>query len=356
MAEHGSFEIVEIEGQKRWRAVLYGRAVPRAEQPIEWGVDARAEDTFFHGLPEGRTEPLGLGFPDLVFNGEWKQMHVLTGDARVELSPPSARFKSPHELCDLFEEFCARQKVVEITWSGGLHRVARWASFRASPGRGPDRRWTMSFKVLARAQGKAPRLPVRLTAGSSLASLKNSAKGLEDALGDLPDGLQPSFMDKIREGFGNARQALADVRKKLRDIGDLARAPADVLREMTMLAQSARDTLKEASDIYDDTAYEYQVSIANAQTMLRARSWKTKVLDAVDDAMDGVLALLDYLATHEVTPRRYVSVLPGDSLVKLAVREYGPGAGDLWKTIADANGLVSQIVPKNVTRLLIPEV
>jgi hypothetical protein len=356
MAEHGSFEIIEIEGQERWRAVLYGRAVPRGEQPIEWGVDARAEDTFFHGLPEGRTEPLGIGFPDLVFNGEWKQMHILTGDARVELSPPSSKYRSPHELCDLFEEFAARQKVLEITWSGGLHRVARWASFRAQPGRGPDRRWTMSFKVLARAQGKVPRLPVRLTAGSSLASLKKAAKGIDDALGDLPDGLQPSFMDKIREGFGNARQALADVRKKLHDVGDLARAPADVLREMTMLAQSARDTLKEASEIYDDTAYEYQVSIANAETMLRARSWKTRVLDAADGAMDGILALLDYLASQDVTPKRWVSVAAGDSLVKLAVREYGPGNGDLWKSIADANGLVSQIAPAGVSRLVIPEV
>jgi hypothetical protein len=356
MADLGSFEIAEVEGQERWRLVLSGRAIPRADQPMEWGVDARAEDTFFHGLPDGRTEPLGVGFPDLALAGEWKQLHLLTGDARVTLSPASSQFRTPQQVCDAVEEFCARQKVVEITWSGGLYRIARWASFRASVGRGPDRRWTMSFKVLARAPAKSPRLPVRLTGSSSLAALSKAAHGLDDALGDLPPGLEPSFLDRIKEGFGRARQSLADLRKKIHDVGDLARMPADVLREMTMLAQSARNTLKEASDVYDDTAYEYQVAIKDGKTMLRARSWKTKVLDAGDESMDALLALLGFLAARDVTPKRFVLVLPGDSLVKLAIREYGPGNGELWRAVADANGLVSQLVPAGVTRLLIPEV
>lgn len=350
-----SLELAEIEGTARTRVVLYGRAVPRADQPPEWGVESRAEDVFFHGVAEGRTEPLGLGFPDLVVRGEWKQIHLLTGDARVVAAPARA-LSTPQALCDFFEELCARQKVLEVTWSGGAHRVCRWGSFKWTPGRGPDRRWTMTFKVLGRGIRKPGTKPPTPTAKSTNAALRRGAKSLDDALGDLPEGLEPSFLDRVREAFGKARQACADLRKQMHDVGDYARLPADVLREVTMTAQAARNTPKEATSIFDDVAYEYQVAVRDAKTILQARSWKTRVLDASDETMDGVLTLIDAVTSQAGPVQRWASVLPGDSLVKLAIREYGSGMGELWRAIADANGLVSQIVPAGVTRVLIPEV
>jgi hypothetical protein len=350
-----SLELAEIEGHSRTRVVLYGRAVPRAEQPPEWGVEGRAEDAFFHGVADGRTEPLGLGYPDLVVRGEWKQLHLLTGDARVVVTP-AATLSTPQALCDFFEELCARQKVLEVTWSGGAHRVCRWASFKWQPGRGPDRRWTMTFKVLGRGIRKPATKSPTPTAKSTNATLRKGARSLDDALGDLPPGLEPSFVDRVREAFGKARQACADLRKQLHDVGDYARAPADVLRELTMTAQSARNTLKEAASVYEDVAYEYQVAVRDAKTMLQARAWKTRVLDASDESMEGVLMLLDALTPQLGAVQRFAAVMPGDSLVKLANREYGSGMGELWRTIADANGLVSQLVPAGVTRVLIPEV
>jgi hypothetical protein len=344
--------IEETEGATRWSATLYGRAIPRNENPAKFGVQVEGESTTFHGTAEGNWEPARVTYPDLTFEGEWKANHLLVGDARVELSPDKGDL-TPQRLADWFEDFAARSKVVDVTLTTGVVRVCRWRSFIYENSRGPDRKWTMSFEVLGRRRLRASSPIDPLTAKSSLASMTDAARRLDAALLDYPPGLAPGFLDRIRDAFGRVRENGAKLRRSLAQVADLARAPATALREMAGLARDVRDTMRAAVDVWDGTAYENQTAVANARSIASARAWKARVYDAGDTQADSVDALLAFLDTLLRTAKRYAAVRPGESLLRVSQREFG--TADLWRSIADANGIVGQIVPAGVVRLVLPE-
>jgi len=346
--------IEEVEGERRWRGGLYGRAMPTREAAPTFGVTSEQEDTFYRGRPEGRTEPIKLTFPDLTFAGEWKWNHLVTGDAKVLIYPPRTS-RTPQSVCDFWEDFAARQKVVDVTWTDGVVRRCRWGAFTYQPGRGPDRKWTMGFKVLGRGGVvDAEAMPEVLSSRGAASGCRSAARGLDDALLTYPGGLAPTFYGQVRDAFGPVRESFATVRKALHDVGDLARAPATALRGLAAVAQEARGLMADAQEAWDATAYEYQVAIVNSENLLSARAYRGRVDAAsrvVDDEIGRLLALAGAV---EIRPRRYVAVAPGESLPRVALREYG--SPELWTDIAAANGLVGTVVPPGVARLVIPEV
>ncbi|GAC1580035.1 MAG: hypothetical protein NVS3B20_10940 [Polyangiales bacterium] len=351
-------EIRELEGQDRWSVTLLGRAQPRRDMKSpQWGVESNVEITRYRGNPDATAEPVGLGYPDLQFEGEWKQFRMLTQDARIVWRTSAGKFTNriPQANCNLFENFAARQKTVLVTWSGGAARVCAWSSFFYEPTRGPDRKWAMSFKVLSRGVAKIPSLPSSLTGKSALAALKKTGFGIDDALASLPPGMAGGFLDSIKSNFGNLRQSGANLRKAIGQVGDLAKAPADILKQVNYLAQDVRATLRAATDTYEQTGWEYQVAVADSKSLLRARTWKSAVTTSVDSQMDVIIELLALLDRLDSRPRKYIACVAGQSLVRIALREYGPGAAEAWRRIADANGLTGQTVPVGVSKLVIPE-
>lgn len=348
-----SIEIKEIEGNERWGAVLYGRALPHDKNPPEWGVDPKFEDTVYRGSSIVTTEPLANDYPPLSFEGRWAQLHTITGDGRVVFTP-DRDVATPQQIGQGFVLFAQRQKTVEITWSEGFVVIARWDGVRIKPGRGSDRHWSLKFRVLG-----FQRPPVVDTEGvldprSLLASMRSKARKLDGALGTYPPGMAPGFFDGLKESFGVARQAMARVRQSIAAVGSLARAPADTLNEITAMAESARNTLREAKDQIDDTAYEYRMANMRVHTIMDARAWKTSVVEPSDGSLDDLSALIRYIETLLSKPARYVAVAPGESLARVAQREMGDF--ELWREIAKANGLSSDRVPAGVSQLIIPEV
>lgn len=352
-----SWEIHEIEGADRWRATLFGRARPKKDESPQFGVQPRAEDSFNRGQSEGRTEPLGLSYPDLTIGGEWKIGFFLTGDARVTFKPtaPSRTNKTPQEVCDFFEEFAARQKTVQVTMSSGVVRICRWESFLWEFTRGGDRKWKIAWKVLGRGQAKPFELASPLTARTSLANLQRAALGLDKLLADYPGRMNPGFLESIHETAAKGREVLARTRQLLGAAGDLARAPASVWNDLTTLCEAGRETMVAIRDQFDATALEYQVLYARTEDLAKAHGWRASVKEQVNGNLDALFALLEYLDGKRATAKKYIPCQPGDSLVRIAIAQYGSGAGSSWRRLADANGITGQTVPTGVTRLLIPE-
>lgn len=355
-----TWQIREIEGAARWSAVLSGRALPLRESNPVFGITSRQEDSFLRGQREGRTEPMGVSFPDLAIAGHWKYAFFVTGDARAKLTPGGTKVQTPQQLCDFFETFVGRQKVVEVTFSGGVVRVCRWDEFTHEPTRGLDRKWTMKWKVLGRGDSPeaAPYSP--LTASDAQAALAKAQRDLDLALsGEHPqhslNTVEPTFLEQLQEVVGKAREAVGALRLGIQGAGDFARAPADAWRQINALALTARDTLLSVRDEMDATALEYQTQYATSGTILQAVTWGQDVRAGVDYNLDAVFRLLLEAERKAGAPARYVSCLPGQSLVRVAIDQYGPGQGGAWMKIADANGITGQTVPSGITRLLIPE-
>jgi len=348
-----SWEIRERTGATRLSLALYGRALPLKDQSLLFGVLPKAERTLDRGARTKRTEALGVDWEPLVITGHWKQNFFRTGDARAEVSPRRA-IETPQQLCDFVETFASRQKELDVIWSGGVARVCDWAGFQYSPTIGPDRRWTMRFEVLGR--GDRPELvsDSPLNGRSSLAGLSAAHLDLDRALSDIPAGLNPSFIDSLRSVTDTARLGLARARQAIHRVGDLARAPADALRELNNVAAAARDTMLEIDSVFEDTAYEYQVQVSRSEDLLQTRRWQSDVRRSVDTGIDQILALLDAVDARLRNADTYVPVLPGESLVRVAQRVYGASSGPSWRTIADANGITGQLVPPGVTQLVIP--
>lgn len=348
-----SWEIRERTGATRMAATLYGRALPLKDQQLQFGVQPRSERTLDRGARTKRAEAMGVDWEPLVLTGHWKQNFFHTGDARVEVSPRRS-IETPQQICDFFELFASRQKELDVIWSGGVARVCDWAGFTYSPTIGPDRRWTMRFEVLGRGDRPEAVTEQIVTARTSLADLSSAHMSLDRALADIPDGLNPSFVDRLRETTDSARLALARTRQALHRLGDLARAPADALRELNNVAEAARDTLLEVGAVFEDTAYEYQVQLSRSESLLQSRRWQSEVRQSADDGIDGLLVILDAIDARMRHADRYVPVTPGESLVRVAQRVYGAGSSSSWRSIADANGITGQMVPTGVTQLVIP--
>lgn len=348
-----SWEIRERTGATRMAAVLYGRALPLKDQSLLFGVQPKAERTLDRGARTKRTEALGVDWEPLVLTGHWKINFLRTGDARVDVTPRRA-IETPQQLCDFFEAFASRQKEVDVIWSGGVARICDWDGFTYSPTIGPDRHWTMRFVVLGRGERPEVVTDTQITTRTSLADLTSAHMSLDRALADIPDGLNPSFIDRLRETTDSARLALARTRQTLHRLGDLARAPADALRDLNNVAEAARDTLLEIGTVFEETAYEYQVQLSRSESLLQTRRWQSDVRRSADDGIDGVLAILDAIDARTRTADRYVPVSPGESLVRVAQRVYGAASSGSWRTIADANGITGQLVPTGVTQLVIP--
>lgn len=348
-----SIEIREIEGVDRWRAVLYGRAMPIDKNPPEWGVDPKFEDTAYRGRAVIDTEPLTNEYPPLSFDGRWAMLHIITGDARVVFEP-DREVSSPQRIAEAFLAFARRGKLLEVTWSEGFVVIARWDGFRVRPGRGSDRGWTMKFKVLGYEQPREPEPREALHAGALASEMRRHASKIDKALSEYPPGMAPSFLDRVKESFGSAREGFSRVRQSMAAVGNLARAPAQMLGEITNLAESARNSLREARDQFDETAYEYQVQSQRYENIMRARAWKSSVAGPTDQAMDSLTALIRFAESLMVRPSKYIACKPGDSLARIAMRELG--SYDSWTVIANANGIAGDRVPAGVSRLLIPEV
>lgn len=352
----GTIEIREIEGAERWSAVLYGRAMPLNNTPPQFGAMGRYEDTNYRGKPTIDTEPLGVGFPPLVFSGRWGILHIRTNRSRVVFTPDQD-VSSPQSICQAFKKFALRMKVCEVSWSGGELLVVRWDQFLYTTARrGPDREWSMHFTVLGDKAPQPQPLDDMLTAKTAATQLSKAAHSLDDALTGYPNGLAPNFLERIKESMGAARQKLANLRSKIQGIADLARAPADVLNNLSALAEDARNTLIFAADSYDQVALETQIALHRTENAFSAAKWKGAVKDSTDTAVGSLNALLDYVDSLQVAENTYVACNPGDNLSKIAITQYGAGKSDLWTVIADANGLSAQIVPDGVTTLLIPAV
>lgn len=347
--------IEEVEGAEsnRWSATLYGRALPKRDNPPKWGVQVEGEDTTPHGQSEATFEPVKITRPDLTFEGEWKLNALLTGDARAELTPDRL-LRNPHDLCDWFESFAERSKVVDVTWTGGIVRRCRWVSATFEGTRGPDRKWSLAFRVLGRrtASGIVPVEDI-LTAKGVIGGLSKSAKAFDSSLLDYPAGLEPGFLERVHNAAGSFRAAGAKLRKSINAVGDLAKAPANVANELVGMARDVRATIAELRSTFDDVAIEYQVADANVRSITSARTWRTSLSSPLDDTADQTDGLLDQLERMTRRARRFVPVRVGESLVRIAQRELG--APELWTELASANGLIGQVVPAGVTSLLIPE-
>lgn len=346
-----SWEIKERNGANRFSATLYGRALPLKEQAPTFGVQPRAERTLDHGSQKKRSEALGVDWEPLVLSGHWKLNFLLTGDARVVVSPRQP-VDTPQQICNFFEIFARRQKELEVTWSGGVSRICDWDGFSFTEGIGPDRKWTMRFAVLASGPSvDAAQLPPS-TPRLSVAALSSSHLALDRLLADMPDGFEPTFMDVIRQTTDSARTALARMRLAMNPFTDFARMPADDLRNLNNLAASTRDMMLDIGTTFEEIPLEYQLQANRSEEMYRAVRWQGDVRGVVNDGLDAILAVLDAIDARTSTIDRYVSVTPGDSLVRVAQRVYGVG-GD-WRKIADANGITGQIVPSGVSQLVIP--
>lgn len=346
-----SWEIRERSGAQRFSAVLYGRALPLKETNPIFGVIPQAERTLDRGSQTKRTEAMGVDWEPLVIAGHWKLAFLRSGDARVSVTP-SRSISTPQEICDFFEIFARRQKELEVIWSGGVSRICDWDGFSWSPSIGPDRRWTMKFVVLGAGDRQPSVGDPPLTGKTALASLSASHLGFDRVLADLPEGFEPGFLDSLRSVTDGARLALARTRQAISRAGDLARAPADALRDINSLAEQARGTLLSVHEAFEEVAYEYQVQTSRSEDLLKTRRWQSDLRSATDVNVDAILALLDAIDARLRSVDRYVSVLPGDSLVRLAQRVLGNGAD--WRKIADANGITGQTVPTGVTQVVIP--
>ena len=345
--------IREIEGTRRWAATLNGRGRPHKSEAPEFGVLPKSEVTAYRGNAENKVEPISLEYPELTFSGRWDLLHFMSGDTWFDLSVDHDQ-STPQHVCDFFELFASRNKVVEVTWSSGITRIATWAGFTYKLGRNEERHWTMKFKVLARQRVEPQESASPLTSKGALASLQNGALSLDAMLNTYPPGLAPSFLDQLKEKFGAARAKLAEVRAKVAGVAELARAPADVLNEITMVGETARDTLVGAIDSFESTAYEYQVQVHRAENLQSLRAYRAKVEEATAIIFDALFAMLDFIDSLTTKPLRYVNVAPGQSLARLSLLEYG--SPEFWQKIAAANNINGQTVPAGVSRLIVPEV
>lgn len=349
--------ISEVEGADRWSVQLVGRARPRndKERP-EFGVSPTSAVTRYAGRQVGEYQPLALDFPELAFAGEWKANQVRDGTARIVFGNGRGAARTPHAACLAMEQFAIRGKVLEVTLSAGVSRLCVWGPFTWGFGRGGDRTWRIALHVLGLAAPPSGSASPPVTSRAALSSLKGGAQRLDSAILTYPAGLAPSFAERFSGAMNSARAAMASVRKQVHEVGDFAKAPAGVLRQLSSVAHAARGTLVDALDVFQDVAYEHQVAIADARSILAVRTWRGTVVSAAADTLDVLYALALSLERHDrPAPKRFVPVNAGDSLVRVAIAQYGPGNGDLWAAIANANGLASQIVPAGVGRLLVPE-
>lgn len=353
----GTLLIEEIEGAERWSVRLGGKALPMMATPLEFGVEPRGEITKLRGLAENHAEPLGLDFPPLQFGGRWTRMHLLTRDAAIGTSW-AGPMVVPVEIAIQMEKFAARSKTCRVTWSGGFSRIATWVSgsFKAKPWRGSDIEWSIHMPVLALGESPEPDLPAALTPRQALSSQRTNAAALDQLLTGYPPGLAPTFVDRVLEAFGDARQALARVRTGLALVTDFARAPAQVLGALTTTIQTALNLLNDTKDAFDGVALEYRVQVSRSEDLLKAADWRNKVTASTNAMTDDLLALLAVTDAASKPVRRFVAVSVGESLARVAQRVYGPGSADLWPLLASANGIVGQQVPAGVGQLLVPEV
>ena len=130
------------------------------------------------------------------------------------------------------------------------------------------------------------------------------------------------------------------LRKTLKGVGDLARAPAKLANDAIATARALGNTLHDLDNIIADARDEYAAAGAGAAALLRGRRGKGEAQKALGDGFAAVAALLD---AFERRKPRSVGVRPGQSLVEVAKRELG--SGDRWSEIAEKNEIAGQTVP-----------
>jgi hypothetical protein len=402
--------IEEIEGADRIKVTLNGRALPQMDSPPEWGVRPMGEITNYRGRLKAYVEPTTVTYPDLKFVGAWKQLHFLTGAAtiRTENAGFAGNPGTPHEAVQLFEQLARRGKRLLVTWSGGAQVECTFINggFTWTPFKGVDRKWTMDFKVLAPGDAPTPTPPTRvLSVDEAITAFRNMAFALDRMMASAPkDLMNEGFFTRVRDSIKNARGKLAEMRKRIRELGDFAKQPAGIMREFNNLVHDVKATFRDARATYDDVAWEYQVvkqgpgvqlavetwdfvksgfdsgdgktSFEKTKTFFGAATkdepltagkrrpvpigaafvvfrWRARMLASFDGVADALFSLESSIALVLPPPKKYISTSSGSSLYKIAVAQYGDA--ESWVLIADANGIVGPRVPDGMSQLVIPE-
>ena len=353
-----TIEIRETEGEERWSAILYGRALPFAKNPAKFGVENKNEDTSYRGRSTKTTEPLGVEFPEIEWSGRWSGIHFATTDARIDFEPKEVKLTTPNDICRAFERFAIRNKVLAVVWSGGVSRIARWDSFTYEEiaRMGTDRAWKMKFKVLGLRRGVPTVLPSYPDLKKTSKKLAASALDIDKTLFDVPPGMSGSFVSQVRTLFTPVQNGLGLVRSSIAGLGEIATAPFQILGSTFSLLESVRNTIVDASNTVDAVVMEFQTEYARAENILRAKAWSNTLRSSVGLSLDSILELMGFIQEKiRPTEPRYISVTPGESMFGVAKRAYGPSGASSWFVLAELNGFSSAIVPPGVSRIVVAD-
>lgn len=351
-----SLVIEELEGTELISVELSGSLMP------EVGTTFASKTTGGKFTPIGQKNAIqavtGLEWDDTEMSLALDAVFFRDGDAKI-VGADDIEI-TPEGLTSLFVRLQKRARACSVRLAG-FARVGLLREVTPEPGRaylvqpitgavGPA---GVNIALKLRWEWRGEDIP---TAGQEVAvigdevagKLEASDSALASALAD-EDPFEPDFFERVNAAAGNLRKGINDLRKQLKGLGDLARAPAKAANNLLSAARTVGNLANAFDDLLSDTADEYRAVGTNVGTLLRMKRAAGAATSAVGGARDAVVAIFDALERRK---KREIGVRPGANLADIAAAELGSAAR--WEEIATLNELPGQIVPKGVYSVELP--
>lgn len=353
-----TFVIEEVEGDTPIQVVLSGGLLPAV------GAELSTEQR------GGKYVPIGASAALQTVNA------LDFGDTELTIYPDAAFFGpddfqvtgvqapiTPEGVLGVLEAIASRGRAVNVRLGpfdriGVLRRVATRPTrgYTVDPSTGEkgnagvnleiDLKFEWS-RVAAPLLGGAGSLSGASAAGALSAASSKIAAGLADAA-----DLSTSALDAINGVAGKLNKAVAQLRRDVKGIGDLARLPATAGNKILASARAVGNVFHDLDNLASDMADDQKIlggNIADVAKVFGAKRSLGKVREGANDAAETALKVIDAIERRR---RRSVGVHPGDSLAAIAKAQLG--TADRWQEIAQANNLPGQTVPAGVFELELP--
>lgn len=336
---------------------LGGRSLPYragAGGSISFGRTQRTKLTWYPGNQAASQQIIGPTVAPTTINGVWKERY-LGEDA-------------PIDLVELFEDLLDSGVQLRVSWQTierrGIIKQFTWAPGDPVGGL-TDIRWEMVLEW----NSAAAIAPGDFT-GQSTISLRDGMIRAGESIGITTESLQ-DFIENVGTFVGLPVRTFQATKTALESIigalaaplttvsttaarmGDEAALPNRLLEDAATAVASAQITGGDAGELVGNVSPISTTQADDLETIINEHLERAQIIDQTFDMIDENFE--QRLRLEElIRPEAFTTIVPiiGQDLRELAIQFYGDA--DLWRRIANYNGIENSVVPNDVEELVIP--